>query len=574
MTIRACRPFLLGLVICSFCNHAAAEKAASQASSALAVIHNKDKADSVVLPMLRAVVLQPYGTVAQQLVGQSISAEGLDLAHSSGVFKLIRPYIGHVLTFRKMHELTGAISVYFRKHGRAFISINVPPQTVHDGVLHINVMEYRLGHITVHGNRWIPSWIVRRDSGLETGQTLTLDGLKTTMDWMNLNPFRTIDMIYRPGVEPGATDVDLHVADRFPVYAYAAYNNQADPSVGRLNWYVGASWGNAFNLGQILTYQFNRTNSGLFNNHAASWTIPVSSRNAIQIFGNYAMSRPVTPIPWLSHGSGGQVSIRWLHMINHIRLGRTLGIDGMLQIGYDWKTTDSYQYDTTNTQHPQASHADTNQFVFAYNGSLQDPWGQTQINNQIVYSPGGLTRYDTGHNYESIIPYAKPDYVYDRLLLTRNIALPRAFSSTTKVSFQRASVNLIYGEQLMAGGMGNARGYYANTSFGSNANSFSQEIYAPPFSLAKITHMPELEDTNKIGFFWDWIDNRQVRHAGVNGIGPRAATLSSVGVDLNSSFNQRMNVTFDAGYRLRRIHTNLLAPRRGMFCDFQVIAGF
>nr|WP_237442407.1 ShlB/FhaC/HecB family hemolysin secretion/activation protein [Saccharibacter sp. 17.LH.SD] len=377
-------------------------------------------------------------------------------------------------------------------------------------------------------------------------------------------------MVYRPGKEPGVTDVDLHVSDRFPVYAYAAVNNQADRTLGRLNWYVGASWGNAFGLGHIVTYQFNRTMFGRMNNHTASWTIPFLSRNALQIFGNYSNAYPKSNIPDLiNRGRSGQASIRWLHMFQHWAIGENFGIDGTTLIGFDWKTTNSDQFSPKLT--PITKNADTDQFVIGYSGSLQDPWGQTQINNQFSYSPGGFTHYNNHRDYNSIFPYAKPDYVYDRLILLRNQSLPYGLSSTTKVIFQRASSNLLYSEQFMIGGIGTVRGYFANTSFGSDGNAFSQEIYAPSFSLIRALHIPELEDTNKIGFFWDWADNRQVHRAAS---GARTATLSSIGLDLNSTFNRHLNLIFDTGWRMRRNHTNDLANRRGIFCDFQVIAGF
>lgn len=529
-------------------------------------------ANDVALPHLQAVVLQPAGQTGSQLDQQPISSAGLRLSHAPGLYKIILPYIGKPLTFQKMHELTGAIAVFYRQHDRPFISVTVPPQRVHNGVLHIDISEYRLERITVHGNRWTPAWQIRQTSTLSPNQTMALTSLQTELDWLNLNPFHTADLIYRPGTHPGSTDVDINITDRFPVYAYAAMNNQADRSLGRFNWYTGASWGNAFGLGHILTYQFNRTFMNRFDNHTGSWTIPLFGHNALQIFGNYALSHPTSNTrDLINRGQSGQVSLRWLHMFDHIALGRNAGLDGMIQVGFDWKNTHSDQFYHARTI--TLSEADTAQFVVGYTGSLQDAWGQTQINNQFFYGPGGLLPNDTRRAYEGIFPKSSPNYVYDRLMLTRTQNLPYGFSSTTKVTFQRASKNLLYSEQLMIGGMGNARGYFANTSFGSNGNAVSEEIFTPALSLLKLAHIPTAgqPDSNKLGIFWDWADNRQVRHVGT---GPRAASLASIGADLTGSLNRHINLTVDAGIRLRRIHTTELANRRGTFCDFQIVGGF
>ncbi|OAG77887.1 hypothetical protein Amal_00858 [Acetobacter malorum] len=87
---------------------------------------------------------------------------------------------------------------------------------MHDGILHICVEEYRLGQITVSGNRWFSDRIIRNASNLHPKDTLALQNLQADLAWINGNPFRTVDMIYRPGQKAGTTDVDLQVSDRFP----------------------------------------------------------------------------------------------------------------------------------------------------------------------------------------------------------------------------------------------------------------------------------------------------------------------------------------------------------------------
>ncbi|MDF7674237.1 ShlB/FhaC/HecB family hemolysin secretion/activation protein [Acetobacteraceae bacterium ESL0709] len=534
-----------------------------------------DDEQKTALPLLRDIIFESQPPREGNGERPPLSGTLRTLARSHALRNLITPYLGHPLTFAQMKTLKGEIGIFFRLHNRAFLSVSVPPQTVKNGVLHMALLEYRLGEITVHGSRWAPDWTIRRDSGLVRGQTLNLLTLQTDLNWINQNPFHTVDMIYHPSQKNGYTDVDLHVADRFPVYGYAALSNQGDPTTGRLNWYVGTSWGNAFNLGQILTYQFNRADSGRSNNHAASWTIPLPHRSSLQIYGSYSETNPVPSNPnEKDNGESGQASIRWQHMIDHITLGKDLGLDGTIQLGFDWKTTnsDSYKpYMPIEERHAYVSNADTDQFVVGYDGSVQDPWGQTKVNNQFYYGPGGLTHYDNKKSYRLIFEGSSPNYVYDRLSLTRSFTLPLKLSTTTKVTFQRASKNLLYSEQLSSGGMSNARGYFVNSSFGSNANAFSEELFLPSFSIAKLAHIPALEDTQKLGFFWDWVDNRQVTRTTD---GPRAATLSSVGIDVNSTVNRYLSITYDVGWRLRRIHTTAFAEHRSAFCDFQVIAGF
>lgn len=519
-----------------------------------------------VVPLLRAVVLQPAGTIASQTEARVLSTKGLPLLDDPAFTRLVLPFIGHELSFGQMQALVDRVVGYYRMKGHAFVTVSVPPQCVHQGVLHLDVMEYRVGAIHVVGNRWFSARTIRNQSGLAPGQTLSLDSLQTDLSWLNTNPFRTIDMVYRPGKISGLTDVDLKVADRLPLYVYGAYNNQLDPTLGRLNWDLGVSWGNGFNLGHILTYQLQRSVSGRFTGHNASWEIPLTSRDALLIYGSYSVSYPVADQPLTNKGVSGQASLRWLHMLPHWAIGSRFGVDGTVQAGFDWKSTISDQFSAAVPL--ILANAETNQFVLGFIGSLQDPWGKTEINNQIVYGPPGISAYNKRGWYETIFPNAKPNYVYDRLMVNRAFSLPGKFKANTKLSWQGATHNLLYSEQLMIGGMGTVRGYYVNTSFGSRAFTFSEEVTTPGFSLGKTLGFGTLEDTNTAGAFWDWGDNSQVHPAAV---GPRVVTLASVGADLNSKINRALNVTVDAGWRLRRAASR---GSKGVFCDFNVIAGF
>lgn len=519
-----------------------------------------------VLPALRALVFQPAGSIAPQSGIDSLTVTDLPLLQTMGFRQLVSPYIGRELTFGQMQGLVDLVVGYYRMKGHAFVTVSVPPQRIHQGVLHLDVLEYRVGTIRVVGNRWFSDRTIRTQSGLKTGQTLSLDSLQTDLSWINTNPFRTVDMVYRPGAAPGLTDVDLRVADRLPLYVYGSYNNQLDPTLGRLNWNIGISWGNAFNLGHILTYQLQRSVSGRFTAHNASWEIPLTSRDALLFFGSYSVSYPVADQPLTNKGISGQASMRWLHMLPHLALGARFGLDGTIQAGFDWKSTISDQFSAALPL--ILANAETNQFVLGFTGSLQDPLGKTEINNQIVYGPPGISAYNKRGWYETIFPNAKPNYTYDRLMLKRALSLVWGLTANTRASWQGATHNLLYSEQLMIGGMGTVRGYYVNTSFGSRGLNLSEEINTPGFSLGKWTGLGALEDTNTLGAFWDWGDNSQVHPAGV---GPRVVTLASVGADLNSKINRHLNLTVDAGWRLRRAASR---GSRGVFCDFNLVAGF
>jgi len=525
-------------------------------------------AGQTILPALRGIVLAAHSAHASTEGNLAISMRDLTIttADRTEITALIRPYLNKPVTFRTLGQIQQTVTTWFRAHGRAFLTVITPPQRITDGILHLTIMEYRIGKITVSGNQWFSSAVVRARAGMNPGDLITLQGLQADLTWMNGNPFRTVDTIFHPGSTPGTTDLDLQVADRIPLYVYGAYSNQADPSLGRLNWSVGASWGNAFGIDHTLSYQFTRSDTGRFNTHTGSWEIPLPWRDKLLIYGTYSRVFPFAKAPYRSTAISGQASFRYVHMIDHIALGHSFGIDGMIVTGFDWKTTNSDQfYKSTPIM---ASNADTDQFMIAYDGSVQDPLGQTKILNQIFYGPGGLTQYDNRKAYKTIFQNAKPDYVYDRLNISRAQPLPGGFESDSIAALQATTHNLLYSEQLEAGGMGSVRGYYVNTALGSRGILFSQEFRTPAFSAAKTLHLgTQFADSEKLGVFWDW---SQTSHPHAITFGPSKNILASTGLNLISTINRITNITVDLGWRLRGAP---VSNTKGAFCDFNVIVG-
>jgi len=328
----------------------------------------------------------------------------------------LQSFLHHPLTFKVLDQIKRKINALCRASDQPFSYVYIPPQKILDGKLTVLIEKYHVGSINVTGNTWFSRKLIRYQSGLRSGMAPGLNELQSDVAWLNRNPFRAAEIVFSPGSINGETDADISVSDRFPVYGFAGANNQNDPSIGRNGWYVGASWGNAFNLDQILTYQYNVTTTGRFFNHAGAWQIPLGPRDSLLIFGNYAKSHPFSVAEYENYGGGASVSIRWMHMVRHFTVASVLGVDGTLQLGYDWKGANSYQM--AGKKALTIGNADLNQLVLFYSGSVQDPFGKTEITNQMAYGPGGLTRRDNQRGYETLFPGSGPGYFYDRLSLS------------------------------------------------------------------------------------------------------------------------------------------------------------
>jgi hemolysin activation/secretion protein len=529
---------------------------------------------TVILPTLRGLVflptmsaLQTEGVPVASAGPSGVGVAGLALLNDPAFIAQIAPFIARALTFADLQQITSLTTAWYRARGRPFVAVTVPPQNIGSGVVQVVVTEYRVGTLTVAGNQWFSSEMLRQESGLVPGQTLTLPQVQDDLDWLNANPFRSVNTVFQPGTEPGTTDVTLQTEDRLPVRAYAGYDNQGVPSLGHGEWNLGAVWGNVFGTDQTLSYQFTRSLSGRYDAHALNWTVPLPWRDKLLIFGSYAKETPDIGNTFAEAGNSGQASIRYAHALPRLTISTTVEMTETIQIGYDFKTTNN-NLEFGGAQ-VFASQAEIDQVPLIYNATLTDPIGQTAFENQLVLSPGGLTGANTTQAFQAIVAGSAADYIYDRIGLTRVTFLPWGVSWTARMIGQLANRNLLYSEQLGAGGMDSVRGYYTDAALGSQGVLVSQEVRGPAFSFAELLHIPTpVSDQEQVGVFWDYGHVSQVQGipSAVN-----AADLSSVGLDLHATLNRYVDVKFDIGWQLRDVPGT---TRRGAFGDVAVVVGF
>jgi hemolysin activation/secretion protein len=233
-----------------------------------------------------------------------------------------------------------------------------------------------------------------------------------------------------------------------------------------------------------------------------------------------------------------------------------------LQLGYDYKiTNNNLEFGGINVFRSAAA---VEQFPLIAELSDSDRWGQTEISNEFVVSPGGLGGGNSTAAFAALEPGARADYVYDDFSLTHTSFLPGGFSLESRFFGQVADADLLYSEQLGLGGAAAVRGYVTDTALGSNGLLVSQEIRAPAFNFGG----GHVQDAAQLGVFWDY------GHVGQVTAVPGAvnhADLASAGVDLHASLGRFVSLSFDIGWQLR-------APpgtaKRGGFTDLSVLAGY
>lgn len=532
------------------------------------------QSNAPLLPSLRGVVylssaaaLTPAGLQVTSLPASRIEAPGLPLLDRPGFAAKIAPLLDKPISFASLAALQRDAQLWYVAHGQPFVDVTLPPQNIDTGVVQIIVTSYHAGTITVSGNRWFASRLITRESGLIPGADLALDPLRDDLAFLNQNPFRTVTILFIPGAATGVTNVQFQETDRLPLHIYASFDNQGVANLGRDEWSVGGTWGNAFGQDQLLSYQFTRTALNRYTAHALNWTIPLPWQDKILLFGAYATERPEIGPFFNETGHSGQASFRYIHTLPDLEPAQTIRLTEDLQLGYDYKTSNNnLEFGGVSVF---AGAAAIDQFPLIYDLTETDPHGQTQFSNALFASPGNLTAGNTRAAFTTNEARASPRYVYDNASFTRVTFLPAGFTLTSRLLGQAATTNLLYSEQLGLGGAGTIRGTITDTALGSTGLLISQELRAPVFSLSHLLHLARPRpDTEQLGAFWDDGHVAQPHRIAAT---HNTADLASIGLDLHASLGPNASLSFDIGWQLRPPPGT---TKRGAFTDLSVVVGY
>lgn len=264
------------------------------------------------------------------------------------------------------------------------------------------MLEFRVGHIRVEGNRHFPAALLRERFGITPGERMVEEDLETGLERLNANPFRRAELLFERGKRLGESDLILSVRDRFPFRAYAGYENTGVATLGRGRWFLGFNWGNAFGRDHLLSYQLTTSSdfwtdgeTGLFGAdvprfvaHAVTWRAPLSWGHELLLSGVYAEVDPELPTPFRAKGETIYASVRY-----ELPLPDWRSVEQKLAIGADYKRTDNNL--AFGGQAVLQNAVDILQGVLTYSAAAADDLGSTELELSLVLSPGGITSDNT-----------------------------------------------------------------------------------------------------------------------------------------------------------------------------------
>ncbi|MEM7061965.1 MAG: ShlB/FhaC/HecB family hemolysin secretion/activation protein [Cyanobacteria bacterium P01_B01_bin.77] len=206
---------------------------------------------------------------------------------------LVEPYRDRQVSFNDLLQLRSEITQRYVDAGYLTSGALIPPQTVVDDTITIQVIEGELEDIIVNGTRRLDSAYIRSRVGLVAQPPLNVDELLAGLQRLQLDPLiDTVSADLQAGVRPGTSllVIDVVEADSFAVNTGLA--NSRSPNIGGTQVTLGVEEGNLFGIGDRITLNYKHTEGS--DGVDFSYTLPVSPNNdTLRLAAGYSDSRVI-----------------------------------------------------------------------------------------------------------------------------------------------------------------------------------------------------------------------------------------------------------------------------------------
>jgi hemolysin activation/secretion protein len=468
--------------------------------------------------------------------------------------KVLQPFLGKPLSNALLEKLRSDLVLVYRRAGYPFVAIALPPQEVTKGLLQVQIVEFTLSSVNVEGGSGRTKKYIASRISIEPGGRLYSPRLEEDLEWLNRSPYRRVAGEFRPGKEPGTSELGLTVTETKPWQFVAGWSNSGSQDSGTSRYFMGGGfWVPRLN-GMTFSYQMtggedvlkspnliplNDRNRPTYLSHSGRLVLPTFSRQALEIAPNFVATHQQANIFIAFDNDTFELPIIYRSAVSNIIPGVNLGD---VHAGVEFKTSTRK---TTFVGIPVGEGtADLFQITAGWSLRLADRLGSTHLDLGMKANPGGVLGYNTSFAWNRFTGGRVTDitYVYGSFDIQRITNLPAGFSLRHQFNGVVANQPLPDIERLGLGGMYAVRGYVLEDATVDTGFILRNELRLPAFTPLATAGVG-LSDQFSPYVFADLAYGRSIRPQDHE-------VLASVGLGFDYDLNSRINVNFSAGYAL------------------------
>ena len=186
-------------------------------------------------------------------------------------------FVDFQLNLHELNQAADLVTRYYRDHGYPIARAIIPAQKVEHGVVLIEVIEGRIGTVSVVGNkRYAAETIEARLAHLPRAGVVTVEALERALLLLNDLPGLTARATLQPGAEFGLTDMVIRVEEKRAA-GTIALDNKGAPETGRFRLDGSLDLHNPLGFGDQLSARVIESQHNLLTYGRASYSVPLTA---------------------------------------------------------------------------------------------------------------------------------------------------------------------------------------------------------------------------------------------------------------------------------------------------------
>jgi hemolysin activation/secretion protein len=384
--------------------------------------------------------------------------------------RAVYPFAGPGKTLDDVQKARQALEKAYHDAGYTTVLVDIPEQSVEEGLVVLSVTEGKVGRLRVVGSQYHSIARIKAEvPALAEGQVPHMPTVQKQLAGVaTASPDRTVTPVLKAGNAPGKLDVDLNVDDRLPLHGSLEMNSRGTANTSYSRLIAGIRYDNLWQKQHSASIQFQTAPQDV--NQLQTWSgtyaLPTDFYDTRLAFYGVGIESN-TPI-----AAGSGTSVAGPGLIFGARALTPFHNQG------GWTQTATFGFDYKDFGASGVSPAiHYAPFVIGYSLVHHGERSLSSLDARVNFSVRGLgndpaqfpaRRYGAQANYLYFAGEAKHEQIlpYDLLLSVR-------------AGGQVADTPLIQYEQMSGGGVGNVRGYHVAEALGDEGVNGSFELQSP-----------------------------------------------------------------------------------------------
>lgn len=421
---------------------------------------------------------------------------GVTLLDRRDIERAVMPYLGDARQFSDVDKARAAIEARYRERGFETVTVDIPEQTVKQGIVRLTVTERAIGELRVKGSRYFrPSRIRAAVAEAREGKVPFVPQFKGELAVLNrIQRDRIVTPILRAGRTADTVDIDLVVRDTLPLHGSLEVNNRYIQNTTHTRLNAAIRYDNLFQAAHSIGLQFQTSpeDTEEVQVFGASYVAPLSQPG--QLLVGYAVNSNSDVAALADTSVVGNGRIYGLRAVLPIHEGS--GNSHSAILGPDYKDFD----ETVQVLGEDSSTTPISYMPWTAQWNATWRRGQSNGNSLLGVTVGARGLGNDEQEFADKRFTARPNFAVLRGSIKESVPLPAGLQLGAALDGQKADSPLISNEQFFAGGQDSVRGYTEAQILGDDGLRASLELRSANVG----PRIGKLFDEGRAYLFYDW----------------------------------------------------------------------